>query len=140
MPSDVEARMSALYTLANGAVTGGVERNLVVPEAIPAAGLVIMRDGRPAVESVTLPRTYHLDHDVEFEFYAQGATGREAVTDARRQELGAAIEADRTLGGLCDWVEAQPVESDDQRVQGGKSMRVDVVRVTLSYATTNPLT
>lgn len=138
--SDIEVRLSALHALLHAAVTGGVLRNELVPREIPATGLVIMRDGRPEVVDVTMPRTYHIDHDVEVEFYAQAASGREAVTDARRQEAGAAIDADRTLAGLCDWVEALPIESDDLRVEGGEGIRLDTVRVTLSYATTNPLT
>jgi len=138
--SDIEARLIALHGLIDGAVTGGAARNIVVPQEIPAAGLVILRDGAPVLVDVTMPRHYHLDHAVDLEIYAQAASGREAITDARRQEIGAAIEADRTLGGLCDWVEAIPVETDDQRVEGGLAIRIDLIRVTLSYATQNPLT
>lgn len=138
--SDVEARLVALHDLLGGAVTGGVLRNEVLPQSIPAAGLVIQRDGSANVAEVTLPLTYHLDHRVEVEIYAQGYAGREAVTDARRQEIGAAIASDRTLGGLCDWIEAMPVETDDQRIEGADGIRVDLVAVTMFYATTNPLT
>jgi hypothetical protein len=138
--SDTEVRLAALHTLIDGAVTGGALRNVVVPQEIPAAGLVILRDGAPVLSEVTMPLTYHLDLPVEVEIYAQAASGREVVTDARRQEIGAAIAGDRTLGGTCDWVEAQPVDSEDLPVAGGKSLRVDTVRVTLSFATTNPLT
>lgn len=137
--SAMESRLSALHTLLDSAVTGGVLRNAVLPVQIPEAGLVIMRDGRPTLDSVTLPLTYHYDHAVEVEVYAQAATGREAVTDARRQEIGAAIAGDRDLSGLCDWVETQPMESDDQPVEGAPALRVDLVRITMSYATTNPL-
>lgn len=138
--SDIEARLTALHSLIDGAVTGGALRNEVLPNEIPAAGLIILRDGAPRQVDFTMPRTYHMDHDVDVEIYAQSAMGREATTDARRQEIGAAIEADRTLSGLCDWVEAMPAETDDQRVAGGLSIRIDLIRVTLSYATPNPLT
>lgn len=139
MPTPRETILAALHVRLS-ALPATALRGDVLPERVPADGLLILRDGEPGEPEVTLsPLTYHYQHRAEIEAVVQG-TDRDATFDALTASIGAAIAADRTLGGLCDWVEAQPVESDDQRVQGGKSMRVDVVRVTLSYATTNPLT
>ena len=136
----VETRLAALHTAVAAAVTPDVRRNEVLPKAIPSAGLVIMRDGVPDLAEVTLPLTYHYDHRVEFEIYTQSPEDRETLADVIRQELGAALIADRGLGGLCDWVEAQPTGSDDIRVDGGQTIRVDTIVVTLSYGVADPLT
>ena len=136
----VETRLAALHTAVAAAVTPEVLRNEVLPQAIPSAGLVIMRDGVPDLADVTLPLTYHYDHRVEFEIYTPASENREALADVIRQELGAAINSDRALGGLCDWVEGQPTGSDDIRVDGGNTFRVDTIVATLSYGVADPLT
>ncbi|EBA08947.1 hypothetical protein [Sagittula stellata] len=136
----IETRLAALHRAVAAAVTPGVLRNAVLPQAIPGAGLVIMRDGVPDLAEVTLPLTYHYDHRVAFEIYTQASEDRETLADVIRQELGAAIHADRGLDGLCDWVEAQPTGSDDIRVEGGETLRVDTIVATLSYGVADPLT
>ncbi|MCV0428716.1 MAG: hypothetical protein K5905_24945 [Roseibium sp.] len=56
-----------------------VLRGEVLSGRVPAEGLLILRDGEPGEPEVTLsPLRYHYQH-----------------------------RADRTLGGLCDWVEEE---------------------------------
>lgn len=136
----IEQRLVALKTRASGALTAELKRDEVLSHTIPAAGVVHMASGEPGVPEVTFPLTYHYQHAVEFMFYAQSATGRIAVLDALRQQLGAAIDSDRTLGGLCDWVEGQLVEVDELPVDGAPPIRFERVVVTLFYGISNPLT
>lgn len=138
--SGVETRLSALYSLIDGAVATTVLRNEPLPVEVPAAGLVIMRDGEPGEPEITFPLTYHYDHRVEVEIYARAAADRHTVTDARKMELGAAIAGDRRLGDLCDWVEVMATGADDLAVDGAAAIRIDPVLVVLSYAIANPLT
>jgi len=108
-----ETILSALADLLRTIPNVPVLRGEVLPERIPPAGLMILRDGEPGEPEVTLsPLTYHYRHRAEIEAVVQGAN-RDAAFDALCAGIGAVIAADRTLGGLCDWVEAeapQPVD------------------------------
>ena len=88
-----------------------VLRGEVLPERIPPAGLMILRDGTPGEPGVTMsPLTYHFQHRAELEMIVQSATDRDALFDALVAQVGAVIAADRTLRGLCDWVEPEAAE------------------------------
>ena len=68
---------------------------------------LVRRDGDPGEPEVTLsPLRYHYQHRAEIEAVVQG-TDLDAAFDTLTASIGAAIAADRTLGGLCDWVEAE---------------------------------
>ena len=68
----------------------------------------------------------------------QGAN-RDAAFDALCTSIGAAISADRTLGGLCDWVEAEAPRPVDLPVEGTATLKAAIITVILHYSTTNPL-
>ena len=53
--------------------------------------------------------------------------------------IGTAMEADRTLGGLCDWVEAEAPAAVDLPVEGAAALKAAVITVVLHYTTTGPL-
>ena len=116
-----------------------VLRGEVLPERIPPAGLLILRDGEPGEPEVTLsPLTYHYQHRAEIEAIIQG-TNRDAAFDWLVVSLGAVIAADRTLGGLCDWVEAEAPQPVDLPVEGAASLKAAVIPVVLHYSTADPL-
>ena len=52
---------------------------------------------------------------------------------------GAALAADRTLGGLCDWVEAEAPRPVDLPVEGAASLKAAVIPVVLHYSTADQL-
>ena len=108
-----ETILTALADLLRTVPHVPVLRGEVLPERIPPAGLLIMRDGDPGDPAVTLsPLTYHYQHRSELEVIVQGAD-RDTGFAALCGQIGAVIAADRTLGGLCDWIEAeapQPVD------------------------------
>jgi hypothetical protein len=111
----------------------------ILPERAPAVGLLILRDGEPGEPEVTLsPLRYHYQHRAEIEAVVQGAT-RDASFDTLCASVGAAIAADRTLGGLCDWVEAEAPRPVDLAVEGAASLKAAVIPVILHYSTADPL-
>ena len=117
-----------------------VLRGDVLPERIPASGLIILRDGRPGDREVTLsPLTYFYQHRAELEVVIQAGNGRDSLFDALTASIGAALVADRTLGGLCDWVEAEAPEPVDLPIEGAAALKAAVIVVVLHYATTDPL-
>ena len=138
MHSTRETILTALY-LQLQVLDATVLRGDMLPERIPAAGLLILRDGDPGEPEVTLsPLAYHYQHRVEIEAIIQGAN-RDAAFDWLVVSLGAVIAADRTLGGLCDWVEAQAPQPVDLPVEGGASLKAAVIGVVMHYSTADTL-
>jgi len=138
MPTSRETILAALHArfsvLAATALRGDV-----LPERVPSAGLLILRDGEPGEPEVTLsPLRYHYQHRVEIEAVVQGAD-RDAAFDTLTASIGAAISADRTLGGRCDWIEAEAPRPVDLPVDGAASLKAAVIPVILHYTTADPL-
>ena len=99
-----------------------------------------MRDGSPSEPGVTLsPLTYHFQHRAELEVFVQSDKERDGLFDVLIAQISAVIAADRTLRGLCDWVEPEAPEPVDLPVAGGSSLKAAVVPLVLHYATADPL-
>jgi len=114
-------------------------RGDVLPERVPAPSLLILRDREPGEPEVTLsPLLYHYQHRAEIEAVVQGAA-RDAAFDTLCASIGAVIAADRTLGGLCDWVEAEAPRPVDLAVEGAAALKAAVITVVLHYSTDDPL-
>ncbi len=127
----LQARLQPLASL--------VLRGDALPKRVPANGLLILRDGEPGEREVTLsPLAYHYRHRAEIEAVFQGAD-RDAAIDTLTASIGTAAIADRTLGGLCDWVEAEAPRPVDLPVEGAASLKAAVIPVVLHYSTADPL-
>lgn len=139
MPTPRETILAALHARLS-ALPATTLRCDVLPERVPADGLLILRDGEPGEPEVTLsPLAYHYQHRAEIEAVVQGAD-RDVVFDALCAEIGAALAADRALGGLCDWVEAEAPRPVDLPIEGAASLKAAVIPVVLHYTTSDPLT
>jgi hypothetical protein len=124
-----------LQTLATTAL-----RDDVLPERIPPSGLIILRDGQPGEPEVTLsPLRYHYQHRAELEVVVQVANDRATAFDTLIASIGITLAADRTLGGLCDWVEPEAPASVDLPIEGAAALKAAVITVVLHYTTANPL-
>ena len=135
-----ETILTALADLLSTIPHVPVLRGEVLPERIPPAGLMILRDGSPSEPSVTLsPLSYHFQHRSELEVIVQSATDRDAVFDALLAQIGAVIAADRTLRGLCDWVEPEAAEPVDLPVEGAAPLKAGIIPIILHYATSDTL-
>ena len=140
MPTTSERVLGALADLLSTIPHVPVQRGEVLPERVPSTGLMILRDGDPGAPGVTLsPLRYHYQHRAELEVVVQDAKTRDARFAELVASIGAVLVADRTLGGLCDWVEAEAPEPVDLLVEGGASFKAAVVPVTLHYSTADPL-
>lgn len=139
MPSATETRLIALQNLLTDAVGMAVERNLILPENVLPDGLVILRDGDPGEPENTLsPLTWHYEHRADVDVIVQGPD-RDSRFDALKVAIGAAIAADRTLGGLCDWIEAEAPAPSEEPVFGADAIKAATIVVVLMFSTTNPL-
>ena len=139
MPTTRETVLAALHARLQplAAIT---LRDEVLPERIPAAGLIILRDGQPGEPEMTLsPLHYHYQHRAELEVVVQAGSGRASAFDELIADIGGALEADRTLGGLCDWIEPEAPASVDLPIEGAAALKAAVITVVLHYTTTGPL-
>jgi hypothetical protein len=137
MPTLRETILAALHARLS-ALPATSLRGDVLPERIPPAGLLILRDGEPGEPEVTLsPLRYHYQHRAEIEAVVQDAD-RDAAFDILCASIGTAITTDRTLGGLCDWVEAEAPRPVDLPVEGAASLKAGIVPIILYYVSPNP--
>ncbi|HVY21177.1 MAG TPA: hypothetical protein VHA70_14005 [Bauldia sp.] len=144
MASRREEVLNAVKALIAAALPGAkVERNAAKPERIPSGGLVIIRDGDPGDPEVTLsPLTYIYTHRIPIEIAVLAAAPltREQTLDATLIAIGEAVEADRTLGGLCDFLEPEAPSTGDLEATGAVAGRWADAVILATYATPNPLT
>ena len=139
MPTTRETILAALHARLQ-TLAATVLRDEVLPERIPPAGLIILRDGQPGEPEVTLsPLRYHYQHGAELEVVVQAAKERATAFDTLIAAIGTTLESDRTFGGLCDWVEAEAPASVDLPVEGAASLKAAVITLNLHYTTTGPL-
>ncbi len=139
MPTTRETILAALYARLQQ-LAALTLRDEVLPERIPSSGLIILRDGQPGEPDVTLsPLRYHYQHRAELEVVVQASTSRASAFDTLIAAIGTALEADRTLGGLCDWVDPEAPASVDLPVEGAAALKAAVITVVLHYTTTGPL-
>ena len=140
MPTPRETILTALGDLLRTVPHVPVLRGEVLPERISPAGLMILRDGNPGEPGVTLsPLMYHYQHRAELEVIIQTSEERDARFDRLIGRIGAAIAADRTLRGRCDWVEAEAPEPVDLPVEGSAAIKAAIIPILLHYATNDAL-
>ena len=139
MPTTRETIVAALHVRLQ-TLAATTLRDEVLPERIPPAGLIILRDGQPGAPEVTLsPLRYHYQHRAELEVIVQTPASRATAFDMLITSIGTALDTDRTLSGLCDWVEAEAPASVDLPVDGAVALKAAVVTVVLHYTTADPL-
>ncbi len=139
MPTTRETVLAALHARLQP-LAALTLRDEVLPERIPIAGLIILRDGQPGEPDVTLsPLRYHYQHRAELEVVVQAGTGRASAFDTLIASIGTALETDRTLGGLCDWVEPEAPASVELPIEGAAALKAAIITVVLHYTTNGPL-
>jgi len=119
-----------------------VRRNPAKAVTVGAGGAAHVFDGDPGDPDVDLsPVTYNYTHRIPIELaaYESATKTREQVVDEMASAIGAAVAADRYLGGLCCWLEAEAPTSDDVEAMGAAPLRsVDLI-IVAHYATSDPL-
>jgi hypothetical protein len=120
-----------------------IDRNSGLPEKVPAGGLIILRDGDPGEPEQALGgfESAYYQHEVEVEVYVEegDAAARDAAFDALLQQIGAALEADPTLGGLAFGLTYGRPEPAIEAIAGAPAIKSATLTVTIDYATDTPL-
>lgn len=141
--STTEQVLQAIEALLGTVPGAAVERNSAVPEKVPDGGLIILRDGDPGEPEQALGgfgSTYY-QHAVEIEVYVEigDAAARDAAFDDLLQQIGAALEADPTLGGLVFGLTYGRPEPAIEAVPGAPAIKSATLTVTVDYETDAPL-
>ena len=141
--SKAEQVLDALKALLETVPDAVVERNSVLPEKIPDGGLIILRDGDPGEPEQALGGfgNVYYQHAVEIEVYVEegDAAARDAAFDALLQQIGAALEADPTLGGLAFGLTYGRPGAGIEAVAGAPAIKTATLIVTVDYETDTPL-
>lgn len=141
--STSEKVLKALLAALDAAKPTGAKvlRNVVLPERIPAAGVIILRDGSPGEpEALMSPPHYYYEHRAEVDVIVdRPATARDGAFDALKLAVGAAIAADRTLGGLCDYALGEAPAPLMLPIEGAEGFKAATIPVVLAYGSPDPL-
>ena len=141
--SKAEQVLDALKALLETVPDAVVQRNSVLPEKIPAGGLIIVRDGDPGEPEQALGSfgTTYYQHAVEIEVYVEEGDDavRDAAFDGLLQKIGDALEFDPTLGGLAFGLTYGRPEPAIEVVAGAPAIKSATLTVTVDYETDAPL-
>lgn len=136
--------LKAMLAMIEAALPGAdIKFGAAFPERIPANGLAILGEGSLTEIDVTLsPLTYQyqLRAPLELAAYASGVTTSSDALDTMMMAIGAGIQSNRTLGGLVDWLEAEPPSPDDLAQLGAKPAKGTILMLVSEFETANPLT
>lgn len=107
-----------------------------------AGGDVVIGDGDPGPpEEFFSPHSYTYNHrfPLDVAAFESSTLTRNQALDVMLLALDAAVGSDRTLGGLCEWMEFEAPAPDDGVADGTEPFRWAEVALTCVYTTTSPL-
>lgn len=120
-----------------GADVRGFDEDTTEPETIGAGGAVMGYPGDPGDPDVDMsPLAYNYDHEFPLEIAAIDEAGGLSLVEMI-EALGAAVEADRFLGGLCSYLDITAPQFRDRSTERATPNWADV-SIIASYATSNP--
>lgn len=135
--SKTEQILRSLKTRLETISDATVERNSVVPEKIPAGGLLILRDGTPGEPEQALGGFggAYCRQDAEIEIYVENgdAKSRDAAFDTLLQEIGAVLDADPRLSGLAFGMTFGRPEIDTEAVVGAPAIKAGTLIVAIEF-------
>ncbi len=115
----------------------------MLPEKVPAGGLIILRDGDPGEPEQALGGfgNAYYQHAVEIEVYVEegDAAARDAAFDALLQQIGTTLDADPTLGSLAFGLTYGRPETSIEAVPGAPAIKSATLTVTVDCETDAPL-
>jgi hypothetical protein len=119
----------------------GFDTDAKRPSQADPGGDVIGHPGDPGEPDIDLsPLTYNYEHAIPLEVGVRsGVADPDAELDVMLMAIGEAIDGDRTLGGLCSFVEAEAPEVNDRTTEGASSLRWAAVTIVAHYSTAGPL-
>lgn len=111
---------------ANGGLGGGA-----------ALGIVLDPDD-PEIDLSPLHYHYALPVRVEL-LPPDGAANAAAALDTMATAIGAAVAADRTLGGIADWAEVTLLAENEDAAPNAPALRWGALTLMIDFSTAHPL-
>jgi len=111
-------------------------------KVLEKGAIITLQDGESGEPEVLLsPLTYIYEHIATIELVVNTAYAQSQGTtlDDLLMIIENLILADRTLGGLAEWVEARAPEFIQEVVEGAPAMRAANVNVMMRFHTASPL-
>jgi hypothetical protein len=144
MTSKREQVISALFAKLKALETANLKvyRNLDKPQALPTGGMIVLRDGAGDEPEILLsPLIYIYEHLLGLEVLVQNADSatRSSLLDNLLVSVGSIINANRTLDGLAEWVEAKAPDFNDDPIEGAATIRSATVQIMVRFFTSDPL-
>jgi hypothetical protein len=144
MTSKREQILSAFHTKLKTleSATVKVYRNLDKPQKVNTGGIISMHDGASEEPEVLLsPLTYIYEHIITLEAMVQNpdSAARNTALDTLLVSIGSVINANRTLDGLAEWVEARSPDFEEEPIEGAASVRLATVQIMVRFYTNDPL-
>ncbi len=130
----------ALAAALNAGLPCDVHRNASLPETVGPNGFASLGDGAPGepVDIALSPITYSYAHSMPLDLAVQ-ASDNDAALKILKDAVNTTILSDRTLGGLCEWIEIYPDEAAAGAFPGAASVKFQIVNLVVHYQTANPL-
>jgi len=144
MTSKREQVISTLFNKLKTLETASIKiyRNLDKPQQVPTGGMIVLRDGAGDEPEVLLsPLIYIYEHLLGLEVLVQNAdsNARSNLLDNLLVSVGSIINANRTLDGLAEWVEAKAPDFNDDPIEGAATIRSANVQIMVRFFTSDPL-
>lgn len=143
-PSKREQVLAAVFDLVTAACPGAyVERNRDKARSPSVGGDIVVRDGEPGEPTWDLsPPMANYSHYIPLEVqgFASETLTPEQTVDSLLRDIGLAVAADRTLGGLCDYLDLVAPDGAWTNAEGATALRNADAAIIAQYATPNPLT
>jgi hypothetical protein len=142
MTTTREQVLGALFERLSSVLEAKVLRNETLPERVPEDGLVILRDGDPGEpEAILSPLRWSYQHRIDLDVAVQGPTPaeRDAAFDALITAIGAAVAADRSLGGLVERLDALAPIPTELAIEGAAGLKAATLGITANYIASDPL-
>jgi hypothetical protein len=111
-------------------------------KVLEKGAIITLQDGESGEPEMLLsPLTYIYEHIATIELVVNTAYAQSQGTtlDDLLMIIENLILADRTLGGLAEWVEARAPEFIQEAVEGAPAMRAANVNVMMRFHTASPL-
>ena len=139
-----EEAIGALFQLLGQLPLGGTvpKRNSALPERMTEHAMVVLRDGdMNEVEVMPSPLTYQWEHSANLEVYVSHPNGaeRDARMDALLKQFSVLVSADRTLGGVVEFIEIHPPKFEEVAPDGAVGIKACTLDVVMHYASRDPL-
>lgn len=143
MITDHETVLDAVFALVVAALPAATVKRNVKPQRLEQpGGLVMVWEGDAGEPEMDLsPPVFNFQRRVVLGFgaYASASLTPSQVTAAMKAAVAAAVEADRFLGGLAEWVETAAADPQTIEQLGIDAADLELGGLDVTYATASAL-